>query len=174
MRRHRSVAIIRTRTAASDRSIDACPCARPPVVPRLVTPSSSLLSQHWLPSPARQRLRAKPYTVYNVTLTPYRIDFAANETRVFLRIKNATDYTIHYNVAQSYLLNDGIRIRPHPHRSYPQMPADLFPGSAATGVTTFRATTPGTVFKFVTRFSSDDIKVGNVGVTTPIIWTWTF
>ena len=40
-------------------------------------------------SPARQRLRAKPYTVYNVTLTPYRIDFAADETRVFLRIKNA-------------------------------------------------------------------------------------
>jgi hypothetical protein len=125
-------------------------------------------------SPARQRLRAKPYTVYNVTLTPYRIDFAADETRVFLRIRNATDYTIHYNVAQSYLLNDGIRLRPHPHRSYPQMPADLFPGSTATGVTTFRATTPGTVFKFVTRFSSDDIKVGNVGVTTPIIWTWTF
>ena len=125
-------------------------------------------------SPARQRLRAKPYTVYSVTLTPYRIDFAADETRVFLRIKNATDYTIHYNVAQSYLLNDGIRIRPHPHRSYPQMPADLFPGSTATGVTTFGATTPGTVFKFVTRFSSDDIKVGNVGVTTPIIWTWTF
>ena len=125
-------------------------------------------------SPARQRLRAKPYTVYNVTLTPYRIDFAADETRVFLRIKNATDYTIHYNATQSYLLNDGIRIRPHPHRSYPQMPADLFPGSTATGVTTFRATTPGTVFKFVTRFSSDDIKVGNVGVTTPIIWTWTF
>jgi hypothetical protein len=112
--------------------------------------------------------------VYDVTLTPYRIDFAADETRVFLRIKNATDYTIHYNVAQSYLLNDGIRFKPHPHPSYPQMPADLFPGSTATGVTTFRATTPGTVFKFVTRFSSDDIKVGNVGVTTPIIWTWTF
>jgi hypothetical protein len=125
-------------------------------------------------SPARQRLRAKPYTVYNVTLTPYRIDFAADETRVFLRIKNATDYTIHYNASQSYLLNDGIRIKPHPHPSYPQMPADLFPGSTGTGVTTFRATTPGTVFKFVTRFSSDDIKVGNVGVTTPIIWTWTF
>jgi hypothetical protein len=92
----------------------------------------------------------------------------------FIDTPDATDYTIHYNVAQSYLLNDGIRIRPHPHRSYPQMPADLFPGSTATGVTTLRATTPGTVFKFVTRFSSDDIKVGNVGVTTPIIWTWTF
>jgi hypothetical protein len=125
-------------------------------------------------SPARQRLRAKPYTVYNVTITPYRIDLADDETRVFLRIKNATDYTIHYNTAQSYLLNDGIRIRPHPHRSYPQMPADLFPGSTASGVTTFRATTPGTVFKFVTRFSSDDTKVGNVGVTTPIIFTWKF
>ncbi|MDQ2968229.1 MAG: hypothetical protein M3R37_07915, partial [Actinomycetota bacterium] len=41
-------------------------------------------------SPTRQRLHAKPYTVFNVTLTPYRVDLAADETRVFLRIHNAT------------------------------------------------------------------------------------
>jgi hypothetical protein len=55
MTRHRLVAVTGTRTAASDRSIDACSCACPPVVPRLVTPSSWLLSQHWPLSPARQR-----------------------------------------------------------------------------------------------------------------------
>jgi hypothetical protein len=30
------------------------------------------------------------------------------------------------------------------------------------------------LFKFVTRFSSDDTKIGVLGVTTPIVWTWTF
>jgi hypothetical protein len=125
-------------------------------------------------SPARLRLRGKTYTVYKVTITPYRIDFADDETRVFLRIKNASDFTVHYNSAQSFFLNDGVRARPHPHLSYPQMPADLFPGTTGTGVTTFRAMRPSNTLKFITRFSSDDTKVGNVGVTTPIIWTWTF
>lgn len=37
MTRHRSVAIISTRTTVSDLSIDAGFCVRPPIVPRLVS-----------------------------------------------------------------------------------------------------------------------------------------
>jgi hypothetical protein len=125
-------------------------------------------------SPARQRLRAKPYTVFAVTLTPYRIDFAQDEARVFLRIKNATDYTIHYDAADSYLLSDGVRFKARPPGSYPRIPSDIFPGATVTGVTTFAPVSPGTSFKFVTKFSSDDDSLGLSGVTTPILWTWSF
>jgi len=125
-------------------------------------------------SPARQRLRGKPYTVFAVTLTPYRVDFAQDEARVFLRIRNATDYTIHYDAADSHLLSDGVRFKAHPPGSYPRLPSDIFPGATVTGVTTFAPVSPGTSFKFVTKFSSDDDSLGLSGVTTPIIWSWSF
>jgi hypothetical protein len=125
-------------------------------------------------SPTRVRLHGKPYTVFAVTLTPYRVDFAEDETRVFLRIQNPTGNTLHYTVQDSHLLSDGLRVNPRPNLGYPQLPADIFPESTVQGVTTFRRVAPTTSFKFVTRFSSDDTKVGVLGVTTPIIWSWTF
>jgi hypothetical protein len=125
-------------------------------------------------SPTRVRLHGKPYTVFGVTLTPYRVDFAEDETRVFLSIHNSTGYTLHYTVQDAYLLSDGLRVNPTSNLGYPQIPPDIFPESTVEGVTTFVRVAPTKVFKFVTRFSSDDTKVGVLGITTPIIWTWTF
>jgi hypothetical protein len=125
-------------------------------------------------SPTRVRLHGAPYTVFAVTLTPYRVDFAQDETRVFLRIHNPTGFTLHYTVQDSYLLSDKLRVNPTPNLGYPQIPADIFPETTVEGVTTFVRVAPTTTFKFVTRFSSDNTKVGVLGVTTPITWTWTF
>jgi hypothetical protein len=125
-------------------------------------------------SPTRQRLHGSPYTVFAVTLTPYRVDLAPDETRVFLRIQNPTGFTLHYVAQDSYVLSDGLRGKPTPNLGYPQMPADIGPEMTVSGVTTFQPTSPKTSFKFVTRFSSDDSRVGSLGITTPIIWTWTF
>jgi hypothetical protein len=125
-------------------------------------------------SPTRVRLHAKPYTVFGVTLTPYRVDFAEDETRVFLRIDNPTGYTLHYTVQDSYLLSDRLRVNPRSNLGYPQIPGDIFPETTVEGVTTFVRVAPTSLFKFVTRFSSDDTKIGVLGVTTPIVWTWTF
>jgi hypothetical protein len=125
-------------------------------------------------SPTRTRVHGKAYTVFAVTLTPYRVDLAGDETRVFLRIRNATGFTIHYNADDSYLLSDGVRVDPRPNLGYPQIPADIFPETTVAGVTTFLPASPATVFKFVTKFSSEDVDVGSLGVTTPIIWSWTF
>jgi hypothetical protein len=125
-------------------------------------------------SPTRVRLHGKPYTVFGVTLTPYRVDFAEDETRVFLRIHNPTGYTLHYTVQDSYLLSDKLRVNPTSNLGYPQVPADIFPETTVEGITTFVRVAPTTSFKFVTRFSSDNTKVGVLGITTPIFWTWTF
>jgi hypothetical protein len=125
-------------------------------------------------SPTRERLHGSPYTVFNVTMTPYRVDLAEDEVRVFLRINNRTGYTIHYNPFQSYLLSDGVKSKPKANLGYPQVPPDIGPESTATGITTFAPVSPSINFKFVTKFSSDDTSVGTLGVTTPIIWTWKF
>jgi hypothetical protein len=125
-------------------------------------------------SPTRKRLRGKSYTVFNVTLTPYRVDLAEDEVRVFLRIQNRTGSTLHYAPFQSYILSDGVKSTTKPNLGYPQMPPDIGPESTATGVTTFAPVNPSLNFKFVTKFSSDDTSVGNLGNTTPIIWTWKF
>lgn len=125
-------------------------------------------------SPARQRLRGQPYTIFSVTLTPYRVDLADDEARVFLRITNTTDYTINYNAGASYLLSDNVRFNARPQQSYPKIPSVIFPGATVTGVTTFPPASPGNSFKFVTKFTSDDDRLGISGTTTPIIWTWTF
>jgi hypothetical protein len=109
-----------------------------------------------------------------VTLTPYRVDLAEDETRVFLRISNSTGYTLHYAAQDSYVLSDGVRANPKPNLGYPQILADIPPESTVEGVTTFEPVSPTTIFKFVTKFSSDNSKLGVLGVTTPIIWTWTF
>ena len=97
-----------------------------------------------------------------------------DETRVFLRIQNPTGFTLHYVAQDSYVLSDGLRGKPTSNLGYPQMPADIGPETTVSGVTTFQPTSPKTSFKFVTRFSSDDSRVGSLGITTPIIWTWTF
>ena len=125
-------------------------------------------------SPTRQRLHGKPYTVFDVTLAPYRVDLAPDETRVFLRIQNRTGYTLHYVAQDSYVLSDGVRGNPKSNLGYPQMPADIGPETTVEGVTTFQPVSPSTIFKFVTRFSSDDSRIGTLGITTPIIWTWNF
>lgn len=125
-------------------------------------------------SPTRERLHGKPYTVYNVTLTPYRIDLAGDEVRVFLRIRNNTGFTIHYAPFQSYLLSDGVKSRAKTNLGYPQVPLDIGPESTATGVTTYAPVSPSSSFKFVTKFSSDDTAVGDLGSTTPITWSWNF
>ena len=125
-------------------------------------------------SPTRERLRGKPYTVFRVTLTPYRIDLAEDEVRVFLRIHNATGFTIHYAPFQSYVLSDGVRSNPKANFGYPQVPPDIGPESTATGITTYAPVSPSSSFKFVTKFSSDDTAVGTLGVTTPITWSWNF
>jgi hypothetical protein len=125
-------------------------------------------------SPTRQRLHGSPYSVFNVTLTPYRVDLAADETRVFLRIENRTGFTLHYVAEDSYVLSDGVRGKPKPNLGYPRLPPDIGPETTVEGVTTFQPLSPSRVFKFVTRFSSDDSKVGTLGITTPIIWTWNY
>jgi hypothetical protein len=125
-------------------------------------------------SPTRLRLHGKAYTVFAVTLTPYRVDLAEDETRVFLRIHNTTGYTLHYRAQDSYLLSDNLRVNPRPNLGYLQIPADIPPETTVEGVTTFVPVGPATSFKFVTKFSTDDTRVGALGVTTPIIWTWTF
>jgi hypothetical protein len=125
-------------------------------------------------SPTRLRLHGKPYTVFNVTLTPYRVDLAADETRVFLRIENRTGFTLHYVAQDSYVLSDKVRGNPKSNLGYPQLPPDIGPETSVEGVTTFQPVSPTTGFKFVTRFSSDDSRVGSLGITTPIIWLWTF
>jgi hypothetical protein len=125
-------------------------------------------------SPTRQRLHGKPYTVFDVTLTPYRVDLADDETRVFLRIQNPTGFTLHYVAEDSYVLSDGVRGNPKSNLGYPRLPADIGPETTVEGVTTFQPVSPTTTFKFVTRFSSDDSKVGTLGITTPIIWTWNY
>jgi hypothetical protein len=125
-------------------------------------------------SPTRLRLHGKPYTVFNVTLTPYRIDLAADETRVFLRIENPTGFTLHYVAQDSYILSDKVRGNPKSNLGYPQLPADISPETTVLGVTTFQPLRPSSSFKFVTRFSSDDSRVGTLGITTPIVWTWGF
>ena len=125
-------------------------------------------------SPTRLRLHGKAYTVFAVTLTPYRVDLAEDETRIFLRIHNATGYTLHYTAQDSYLLSDNLRVNPRPNLGYLQIPADIPPETTVEGVTTFVPVGPATSFKFVTKFSTDDTRVGALGVTTPIIWTWTF
>jgi hypothetical protein len=125
-------------------------------------------------SPTRQRLHGTPYTVFGVTLTPYRVDLADDETRVFLRIHNSTGFTLHYVAEDSYVRSDGVRANPKSNLGYPRLPADIGPETTVEGVTTFQAVSPTTVFKFVTRFSSDDSKVGSLGITTPIIWTWNY
>jgi hypothetical protein len=125
-------------------------------------------------SPTRQRLHGKPYTVFAVTLTPYRVDLAADETRVFLRIHNSTGFTLHYVAQDSYVLSDGVRGNPKSNLGYPQLPPDIAPETTVDGVTTFQAVSPATIFKFVTRFSSDDSRVGTLGITTPIVWTWNY
>jgi hypothetical protein len=125
-------------------------------------------------SPTRLRLHGSPYTVFRVTLTPFRVDLAADETRVFLRIQNPTGFTLHYVADDSYVLSDGVRGKPKSNLGYPQLPADIGPETTVEGITTFQSVSPSTIFKFVTRFSSDDSKVGTLGITTPIIWTWNY
>jgi hypothetical protein len=109
-----------------------------------------------------------------VTLTPYRIDLAADETRVFLRIQNRTGFTLHYVAQDSYVLSDKVRGNPKSNLDYPQLPPDIGPETTVEGVTTFQAVSPSSSFKFVTRFSSDDTNIGTLGITTPITWTWGF
>jgi hypothetical protein len=125
-------------------------------------------------SASRVRLHGKPYTIFNVTLTPYRIDLAADETRVFLRIQNRTGFTLHYVAQDSYVLSDRVRGNPKSNLGYPQLPPDIGPETTVEGVTTFQAVSPSSSFKFVTRFSSDDTNIGTLGITTPITWTWGF
>lgn len=121
-----------------------------------LAPSSAIDA---LPPPIRQVMGAGGGTQHGVTVSFDRVDFANDETRVFVTVRNHSnqEFTLLSNSAkavqgssqldQEFSLND-----------YPSLPTEILPGVTATGVVVFPPADPAAPLKIIMEGLSSDFR----------------
>jgi len=122
-------------------------------------------------SPTLRSTFGNRFTLRRVSFHPYRIEFAKDETRVFIWISNHTKYGIQLNDPNTYFVQHGQTYHPaSSNLDYPQLPSTIPPGGRGFGVVVFPAMSTKTRgMRLYFDVDSVDPKGGNVSV----IWTWT-
>ncbi|GIM44530.1 hypothetical protein DNHGIG_00790 [Collibacillus ludicampi] len=102
---------------------------------------------------------------HGLSLTVNKIDFAKDEQRVYITIKNGTQNKAYFFVFEAKAVQDGqqldSKISDHvidAKETYKEIPSDLLPGVSANGVIVFKGLSPDKPFKLTLSAHTDDFE----------------
>jgi hypothetical protein len=127
-----------------------------------------------LASPAVATVRGKPSRIAGLTIHPWKVEWAQDETRVFLKVENRSGYDFSVYGHSARLVIDGEQFNAtFTSADYPEISSDLLDGARTSGVIVFPPTDPeATSTKLTIEGYSDNSDLGRYG-SISTSWGWT-
>ena len=123
-------------------------------------------------SPALSTLGRATSTQAGITISVSKVEFADDETRVFLRVHNGSNYGVSVYDSSMKAVQSGRQYdSTYSNSGYPEISSDLLAGAATSGVVVFPKMNPNGNLKLVVEANSEDSNVGRYG-TLSYIFTW--
>ncbi len=99
-------------------------------------------------------------TQHSVSITLDKVEFASNETRVFITVVNNTSKKAHIYAWQARILQGDSQFdKKHTRLDYPEVQSELLPGVKSAGVITFPALDPEKEMKLYIEARSEDYRL---------------
>lgn len=141
--------------------------------PTVLADTLEVVSATAAASPAISTYGKATYTQAGITITVNKVEFAADETRVFMRVRNASNYGVNvYDSSMKAVQNGRQYDATYSSAGYPEISSDLIAGASTSGVVVFPKMNPSGTLKLVVEANSEDSNVGDYGTLT-YTFTWT-
>lgn len=122
--------------------------------------------------PAIATLGRATGTQAGITVTVSKVEFAANETRVFVRVRNNSNASVSIYDSSAKAVQNGRQYdSTFSTADYPQLSDDLVAGASTSGVIVFPKMKPGGPLKLILEAHSDNSDIGDYGTLT-YTFTW--
>ena len=98
---------------------------------------------------------------HGCSVTVDKIEFAQQETRVYLTVKNGSEDKFHFYSFDCKIVQEGKQFEEENnyYADYEEIPSELLPGVTATGVIAFPAVDSAKEFQFLTEGRSDNYRL---------------
>jgi uncharacterized protein YdeI (BOF family) len=118
--------------------------------------------------------KAGAWTYSGITIHPWRVEWAADETRVFLKVTNNSSAPLSVYGSSAHMIADGQQFdATYSTNDYPDISSDLQPSASTSGVIVFPAMDANAAeVKLTVEASSENSDIGDYGQLKPT-WTWT-
>ncbi len=118
--------------------------------------------------------KGKAWTFSGITIHPWRVEWAADETRVFVKVTNRSSAALSVYGTSSHMIADGRQFdATFSTNDYPELSSDLQPGASTSGVIVFPAMDANAAeVRLTVEASSENFDLGSYGQLKPS-WTWT-
>lgn len=123
-------------------------------------------------SPAVATLGRATYTQFAITLTVPKVEFAADETRIFVTTINRSTSPISLFGSSVKAVSGGVQVEStYTPDEYPQLASDIDPGARSSGVIVFPKMNPHAALRLTFEGYSDNSDIGDYG-SLKWIFTW--
>jgi len=117
-------------------------------------------------SPAIKTLPRQRQSQAGITVTVQKVEFAEDETRVFVAVKNGSSAKFSMYESEAKAVQRGRQYESTYSGDYPELSSDLLPGAYTSGVVVFPKIRPNAGLDLHLEGSSDDYNVGDYGTLT--------
>jgi hypothetical protein len=113
--------------------------------------------------PAVATLPPRSTTKAKITVTVRRVEFAATETRVLLKVTNRSGQDVNVYDSSMKAVQAGQQYEPEFSSDYEELSSELVPGVATSGVVVFPKLNPNAGLKLIVEVDSGNFDIGNLG-----------
>jgi len=93
---------------------------------------------------------------HSIKVTVSKVEFAADETRVFVTVKNGSQYKVSFYSFEAKAVQGNTQYDPAFASDYPEVQSDILPGIQSSGVLSFPPADPGKALTLVFELSADN------------------
>ena len=115
-------------------------------------------------SPAKVTLPRQTWSRHGLTITISKVEFASDETRVFVDVHNESDAAFSLYSSSIKAISGGQQSdSTFSFADYPELSSDVQPGASSSGVTVFPKLDPALPLELVCEGYSEDSDIGEYG-----------
>jgi hypothetical protein len=114
-------------------------------------------------SPASKTLPKAQIRQGGIVVTVQKVEFAEDETRVFLAVKNGSDDDFSLYANQGKAISGSRQVEATYSSDYPEPANEVSPGAFTTGVVVYPTMNPNASLRLIFEGYSDDSSIGNYG-----------
>lgn len=123
-------------------------------------------------SPAVATLGKATFTQSGITVTVPKVEFADDETRVFVAVINRSAAAVSIYGSSVKAVSGGVQVEStYSSDGYPELASDIDPGAKSTGVIVFPKMNPHAALRLTFEGYSDDSNIGDYG-SVSWVFTW--
>jgi hypothetical protein len=140
-------------------------------VPTVIADTLKVVDATAAAPPAVATLGRATSTQAGITITVSKVEFAADETRVFVHVKNGSNASVSIYDSSAKAVQNGRQFDATFSTDYPQLSDDLVAGASTSGVIVLPKMKPSGPLKLIVEANSDNSDVGKYGTLT-YTFTW--